>query len=76
MNPRVKSVKALEDYKLELYGGGGILLNGKYDPNTILKDLLLAVETKKEEHPDLFENLEYIDVRFIDLHKVYFKMAN
>jgi len=64
------------DYELGLTGGGLVLFNGGNSLAETLNDLFLAIETKLKEREDLFGNLEYIDARFIDNRKVYFKFYN
>lgn len=62
-----------KDYKLILVSGGELIFSGKQNPNTVLDDLLFAIDRKKVESPDMFKNLKYIDARFISTQRVFFK---
>lgn len=64
------------DYWLLLERGGYIKFDVTHDPRTVVRDVMLAVEAKQKEHEAFHQTLEYIDARFDDRNRIYFKFAS
>jgi cell division septal protein FtsQ len=61
------------DFEFYLTSGGKLIFNEKQEMKKLLRNLVAAIEVKKNEGKNIKENLEYIDVRFNN--KVLFKFT-
>jgi len=59
------------DFQVYIATGGKLIFNKKQDIEKIFRDLISAVEAKEVDGMNVWENLEYIDLRFDN--KVIFK---
>lgn len=61
------------DVDFLLSSGGTVRMNLLAASDDLLDVFKAALTTKEDENGDLTSGLEYIDARFLDSHKVYFK---
>lgn len=61
------------DFEFHIKTGGVLLFNEDQKIEKLIRDLVVAMEVKKNEGREIFENLEYIDMRFNN--KVLFKFS-
>ncbi len=70
------AVETGSDYKLFLDTGGFIKASTSIPPEETARDAAAAIEVKQRERERFFEELEYIDARFADFDRIFFKFAD
>lgn len=78
MPGRVVTEGSHDDWALALESGGEVRFNTTVDLDQTLRDIMYAVNAKEQQYgSSIFtSSLQYIDARFADTNKVYFKFSS